>query len=72
MAMIGTTPRAPFGAITIFRVVEPVARFAAWVRENLAATRTADALARLSPQMRDDIGITESDITALRQKSFLL
>lgn len=72
MAMIETAPRAPFGAFTIHRIVATVEKAIAWVRENLAATRTADELARLSPRMRADIGIVEGDIIALRRKSFLL
>ena len=72
MAMIETAPRAPFGALTIHRVVATGERVLASIREKIAAIRTADELARLSPRLRDDIGILEADIIALRQKSFLL
>lgn len=72
MAMIETAPRAPLGAFTIHRVVSRVERLISWISDNIAATRTADELARLSPRLREDIGIVEGDIIAYRHKSFLL
>ena len=71
MAMIHTAHRVPLGAFTIHRVVVSVERLVEWVREGVLAARTADELERLSPRLREDIGIVESDILALRQKSFL-
>lgn len=72
MAMIDTAVRAPLGASAAHSISAPFVRLIAWVRQGLAATATADELSRLTPQMRADIGITESDIVALRQSSFLL
>lgn len=72
MAMIETSPRAPFGAFTVHRAVASVERLSAWLRESMAAIRTADELARLSPRLREDIGIAEGDILAYRQKAFQL
>ena len=72
MAMIESTARAPFGAITVHRIVSAIDGFAARIRSDLNATRTADELSRLSPRMRADIGILDCDIVAMRQKSFLL
>ena len=69
MAMIDTAHPAPIGDINIKRaVVEPASRFVAAIRARLQAARTADQLSRLSPQMLDDIGLTELDVTAFRNK----
>ena len=72
MAMIDTAARAPHGAFAAQSITAPFVNFVAWVRQGLAATATADELSRLTPKMREDIGITESDIVAFRQSSFLL
>lgn len=72
MAMIESAPRAPFGALTIHRVVATVERVIVSVRESIAAGRTAAELSRLSPRLREDIGIQDQDIAAYWHKSLLL
>ena len=66
MAMIDTARPAPFGAITAYRATELFSNVVFKIRERIEAYRTAQALARLSPRMLDDIGITEADVLAYR------
>lgn len=73
MAMIETAHTAPFGAITIFRVVvEPLSRVSAWIRERREAAHTARVLSRLTARQLEDIGLTMGDVERFRtQSSFL-
>ena len=76
MAMIDTAPRAPFGAITTYRVTNALsglvsmakARIQNWIDER----RTAAALSRLSPAMLEDIGLTSADIAHYRSTGTFL
>lgn len=74
MAMIENARTAPFGAITTFRVSHALMSMAAtvktWIIDRIEAKRTADALAGLSPEMLDDIGLTPADIESFRARSF--
>ncbi len=73
MAMIDTPHAAPFGAITIFRVIgEPASRVIAWFRGRAEAARTVDALSRLSPELLEDIGLTTADVVHYRGQSISL
>jgi uncharacterized protein YjiS (DUF1127 family) len=70
MAMIETVRPAPIGDMNIKRAfVESASRFLAGIRARLQAARTAEQLSRLSPQLLQDVGLTESDVMAYRQKS---
>ena len=62
MAATGTSRRAPFGAITTFRITSLLDRaFAALAGWNDARI-TRKALARLSDRELDDIGLCRGDI----------
>ena len=62
MAAFETTRPAPFGAISIFRLVsfigETVATFSAWNDARV----TRKALGKLSDRELDDIGLCRGDI----------
>lgn len=72
MATTDFAPRAPFGAITTFRATNGLMNFVgavvAWINERLEARRTAEALSRLSPEMLDDIGLTQADVAAYKAR----
>ncbi|MEM7238502.1 MAG: DUF1127 domain-containing protein [Pseudomonadota bacterium] len=61
MAYVDTT-RAPFGAITTFRVTRVVSDILADVQAWNARRRTYAELAALSPEMLEDIGVTRADL----------
>ena len=76
MAMIDTAPRAPFGAITTFRVTntlsELVSTAKTWIENKIEERRTAAALSRLSPAMLEDIGLTAADVAQYRSTGSFL
>ena len=72
MAMIETVRPAPFGAVTIYRVVaEPISRFIDWVNDRNEAAATARALSKLTPTMLNDIGLTQADVLRYRRDASL-
>ncbi|HUS53836.1 MAG TPA: DUF1127 domain-containing protein [Thermohalobaculum sp.] len=62
MANIITTAAAPFGAITIHRMVTAVSGVAGNLRAWNETRRTINALRSLSPAQLDDIGLTRSQV----------
>lgn len=56
------TPRAPFGAISTFRVTRFVADIIADIRGWNDRRRTYAELSALSPEMLEDIGLTRADL----------
>ena len=64
------TAAAPFGAITIHRIVTAVLgvadRFRAWNDYR----RTVNALRALTPDQLDDIGLTQADVENFGAKGF--
>ena len=62
MSVTTNTPAAPFGAITIYRLVRAGAGIAEAARSWVIARRTRRILARLSDEILDDIGLTRADI----------
>ncbi|MBY8977802.1 DUF1127 domain-containing protein [Rhodobacteraceae bacterium NNCM2] len=56
------TPRAPFGAISTFRVTQFVANIVEDVKAWNLRRRTYAELSALSPEMLDDIGLTRADL----------
>ena len=76
MAMIDTAPRAPFGAITTFRVTtaltELVSTAKTWIQNRIEERRTAAALSRLTPAMLEDIGLTTADVAHYRSTGSFL
>ena len=70
MAMYETARPAPFGAITVYHwVSEPVMNVIDWIAERVETGRTARQLARLTPAMLDDIGLTEADVLSYQRKA---
>jgi len=65
---IMNTATAPFGAITVHRIVSTltaaVDAFRAWNETR----RTVAALRQLSPTQLDDIGLTVADVEGLRAR----
>ena len=57
-----TTAAAPFGAITIHRMVTAVSSVAENLRAWNETRRTINALRALSPAQLDDIGLTRSQV----------
>ncbi|MEM1277067.1 MAG: DUF1127 domain-containing protein [Pseudomonadota bacterium] len=57
-----TTARAPFGAISTFRVTGFIANLIADFNDWQARRETYRELARLSPEMLEDIGLTRADL----------
>ncbi|TFG87949.1 MAG: DUF1127 domain-containing protein [Hyphomicrobiales bacterium] len=57
-----TTAAAPFGAITIHRMVTAVSGVAENLRAWNETRRTINALRALSPAQLDDIGLTRSQV----------
>ncbi|MEM7178973.1 MAG: DUF1127 domain-containing protein [Pseudomonadota bacterium] len=62
------TPRAPFGAISTFRVSQFVTNLVEDVRAWNDRRRTYAELATLSPEMLEDIGLTRADL----EENFLI
>ncbi|MFK7944837.1 MAG: DUF1127 domain-containing protein [Paracoccaceae bacterium] len=73
MAMIDTPRTAPFGAISTFRATtflfSTVEMVSTAIKQRIDASRTADELARLSPAMLDDIGLTMGDVDSYRLRA---
>lgn len=57
MATYISTPRVPFGAISIFRAVSAIETFAG----RIGLIRTAPSLASFSPAHLDDMGLSVAD-----------
>lgn len=64
------TAAAPFGAITIHRIVTAVMGVAARIRSWNDYRRTINALRALTPDQLDDIGLTQADIENFGSKGF--
>ena len=62
MATYETSRTAPFGAITVFRMVQSVSKVATGVQTWNSARVTRNALSRLSNRELDDIGLCRGDI----------
>ena len=62
MATYETSRTAPFGAITVFRMVQSVGKAATSFQVWNAARITRNALSRLSNRELDDIGLCRGDI----------
>jgi uncharacterized protein YjiS (DUF1127 family) len=62
MATYETSRTAPFGAITVFRMVQSVSNAATSFRVWNAARITRNALSKLSNRELDDIGLCRGDI----------
>jgi uncharacterized protein YjiS (DUF1127 family) len=69
MAKIITNTAAPFGAITIHRIVSAVSGIADNLRAWNETRRTINALRALSPAQLDDIGLTRSEVEDFGHKS---
>lgn len=76
MAMIETARPAPFGAITTYRATNKLSGLFTAVKDTilarLAARRTADEVARLSPAQLADIGMTDADVINMRARAGLI
>ena len=59
---------APFGAITVHRIVTAAANAAATLRSWNDNRRTVNALRALSPAQLDDIGLTPADVEDFAHK----
>jgi uncharacterized protein YjiS (DUF1127 family) len=64
------TAVAPFGAITVHRVVTAISGVADKLRAWNDTRRTIVALRALSPAQLDDIGLTPGEIDAFARKGF--
>jgi uncharacterized protein YjiS (DUF1127 family) len=62
MATYETSRAAPFGAITLFRMVQSVSSAASALQAWNAGRITRKALSKLSNRELDDIGLCRSDI----------
>ena len=62
MATLETSRAAPFGAITVYRMVQSVARTAEALKAWNSARITRKSLNRLSNRELDDIGLCRGDI----------
>lgn len=62
MAAYETTASAPFGAITVYRMVQSVARAVEALKAWNSARVTRNALYRLSNRELDDIGLCRGDV----------
>jgi uncharacterized protein YjiS (DUF1127 family) len=65
MAAIDVAPRAPFGAITLFRLGSALESAAAALRAVWVEARLREELARLSPRQLADIGLEGAPVTAV-------
>ena len=61
---------APFGAITVHRVVTALSGVVATLRAWNDTRRTINALRGLSPAQLDDIGLSRADIEDFGRKGF--
>ncbi|MBD3765948.1 MAG: DUF1127 domain-containing protein [Rhodobacterales bacterium] len=68
MAAYETTRPAPFGAITVFRLVQGLGRLWAALAAWNEARVTRAALERLSDRELDDIGLCRADIEMLGRR----
>lgn len=59
---------APFGAISIFSIVDAVEQAGAMIRAKIVAERTHSALSKLSPRTLQDIGLADTDLAEFSQK----
>ena len=64
------TATAPFGAITIHRIVAAVMGVADRIRAWNDYRRTVNALRALTPDQLDDIGLTQADVENFGAKGF--
>lgn len=64
------TAAAPFGAITIHRIVTAVMGVVARIRSWNDYRKTINALRALTPDQLDDIGLTQADIENFGSKGF--
>ncbi len=64
------TAVAPFGAITVHRVVTAISGVVGTLRAWNDTRRTIVALRELSPAQLDDIGLTRGDIEEFSRKGF--
>ena len=62
MAAIETSRVAPFGAISVFRIVQFGERILRAVRARIVAERTHSELVKLSPAQLRDIGLGDRDL----------
>ncbi len=62
MATYDTSRTAPFGAITVFHMVQSVSNAASTLRAWNSARVTRKALSKLSNRELDDIGLCRGDI----------
>ena len=62
MATYETSRTAPFGAITVFRMVQSVGNVGAAFQAWNSARITRNALSKLSNRELDDIGLCRGDI----------
>lgn len=58
---------APFGAISIYSIVDAVEQTGALIRAKIVAERTHRALTKLSPRTLQDIGLGETDLAEFSQ-----
>ncbi len=70
MAKTMTAAAAPFGAITVHRVVTAVLGVFDNIRAWNDYRRTVNALRALSPDQLDDIGLTTADVESFGLKGF--
>ena len=66
MAKTATAPRAGTGASSI------IGSLVGAVRARILAARTEEALSRLTPAQREDIGLVGAPMVEPRKNSFLL
>ncbi len=64
------TAVAPFGAITVHRVVTALSGVVGTLRSWNDTRRTMNALRALSPAQLDDIGLSRADIEDFGRKGF--
>lgn len=62
MATYETSRTAPFGAITVFRLVQSISNAAALFQVWNSGRATRKALSRLTNRELDDIGLCRGDI----------
>jgi uncharacterized protein YjiS (DUF1127 family) len=62
------TAVAPFGAITVHRIVTAVSSAAATLRSWNDTRRTVNALRALNPTQLEDIGLTMADVEDFGRK----
>lgn len=71
MASTVRTQTAPFGAITVHRIVRAFAKAAEAFRQWREVRRTVNALRRLTPAQLDDIGLTPADVEEIARRGHL-